>query len=169
MLHTAIEQGEWITFRYYAPKGETERKIEPYHLLFNWSSWYVWGWCETREDFRLFKLNRMSDLRYTGEKFEKRQAPLPNLSSEKVFPANFQVKARFAPECRWRLIEEYGKDSYREQPDGTLLLSVGFTDKENLFSWLLSFGEKAELLEPPELRQELANIGWEIWQKYYRV
>lgn len=169
MIHRAIEQGEWITFMYYAPKGEGRRRIEPYHLVFKWSSWYVWGWCEAREDYRLFKLNRMSELQYGGGTFEKRQAPLPDLSSERIFPVNYQVKILFTADCKWRLIEEYGKDSFKEQSDGKLLFVCGFTDKEEMFRWILTFGEKAELVEPAELRQELAQIGKKIWEKYRSV
>lgn len=62
-LHEAIAASRRISFRYYAPKGEFERTIEPYDLIFQWSSWYIWGWCTERKDFRLFKLNRMNGLR----------------------------------------------------------------------------------------------------------
>ena len=95
MIHAAIEGREWIKFMYFSPKGESLREIEPYHLVFQWSNWYLWGWCRDREDFRLFKLNRMSDLCYVGEKFERREVPIPDFSSEKVFPAEFQVKVLF--------------------------------------------------------------------------
>lgn len=166
MLHNAIERQELLVFTYFSPKGESEREIEPYHLIFQWSSWYVWGWCRCQKDFRLFKLNRMTELRYMGEKFEKREVPLPDLSTEKVFPHKFQVKAVFTPECKWRLIEEYGKDCYEEQSDGRLLFSFGFTERENLVSWILTFGDKAELLEPVFLREELLRIGEAIQKKY---
>lgn len=167
MIHAGIEQQEILAFTYYAPKGESQREIEPYHLVFQWSSWYVWGWCRKRQDFRLFKLNRLTDLHCTGEKFEKRNAPLPDLRTEKVFPENIQMKALFAPECKWRLIEEYGKDSFTRQKDGRLLFSAGFNDRENVISWILTFGEKAELLEPVELREELYKISKKM-KKMYR-
>lgn len=166
MLYDAIERQELLAFTYFSPKGESEREIEPYHLVFQWSSWYVWGWCRRQHDFRLFKLNRMTDLHDTGEKFEKREVPLPELSTEKVFPHKFQVKAIFTPECKWRLIEEYGKDCYEEQSDGRLLFSFGFTERENLVSWILTFGDKAELLEPVFMREELLRIGEAIQKKY---
>ena len=58
------------------------RTVEPYDLIFQWAGWYLWGWCRTREDFRLFKMNRMTELELSGS-FEKRPAPLPDLSQEK--------------------------------------------------------------------------------------
>ena len=85
--------------------------MEPCYLVFHWSAWYVWGWCRSREDFRLFKLNRMTDLT-TGEEFPPRAAPLPELEPERLFPAKYQVTVLFDPSCRWRLVEEYGADRF---------------------------------------------------------
>ncbi|WP_434311564.1 helix-turn-helix transcriptional regulator [Hominifimenecus sp. rT4P-3] len=167
-IHDAILTARKITFTYYAPKGEARRTVEPYDLVFQWSSWYVWGWCETRQDFRLFKLNRMSDMRTEGS-FEKRAAPLPDLSNERVFPNVYQVKARIKPEYKWRLVEEFGADSFSEQPDGTLLFSFGFTDKENIICWIASFGEGAELLEPVEFRSDMLAFAEGIRKHYLEL
>ncbi|MDO4332778.1 MAG: YafY family protein [Eubacteriales bacterium] len=166
LIHTAIERCQVISFRYFSSKGETVRYVEPYHILYQWSDWYVWGWCRERMDFRLFKLNRMDGVACTKEPFWKRLDSRPDLSAGRIFPANFWVKVRFAPECKWRLIEEYGKGSFSETEDGTLLFSGGFTNKENLISWILAFGDKAELLEPVQLREELGRIGEAIRLTY---
>lgn len=102
LIQNAIEQHRTIRFTYLSPKGESMRTVEPCHLVFHWSAWYVWGWCRSREDFRLFKLNRMTDLT-AGEGFPPRAAPLPDLEPERVFPAKYQVTVLFEPSCRWRL------------------------------------------------------------------
>ena len=164
-LHGAILSQETISFTYYAPGGKTERTIEPYDLVFQWASWYVWGWCHYRQDFRLFKLNRMTDLRI-GKYFEKRQAPLPDLSQERVFPNVWQVKARIHPDYQWRLVEEFGLDSFEAEEDGSLLFSFGFSDKRSIICWIASFGEGAELLEPSELRREIVAFAEGIRNKY---
>ena len=77
-----------------------------------------------------------------------------------------EVKALFTSECKWRLIEEFGRESFTEQEDGSLLFSFGFTDRENLLNWVLTFGNKVELLEPVEVRKELLQIGEAIQKKY---
>ena len=164
-LHEAIENSRLVSFSYHAPSGESSRLVEPYDLIFQWAGWYLWGWCRTREDFRLFKLNRMTELADAGS-FEKRPASLPDLSQERVFPHVFQVKARIEPEYRWRLIEEYGADSFQEQEDGSLLFTFGFTDKTGIVGWIASFGGGAELLEPEELRRDLAQFGEKIRKRH---
>lgn len=165
LLHQAIHSGQKVSFTYFAPKGESRRSVEPYDLIFQWASWYLWGWCESRKDFRLFKLMRMTDLQ-AGSAFEKRAAPLPDLSSERVFPHVYQVKARIQPEFKWRLVEEYGPDCFTTEPDGTLLFSFGFTDRTNIVGWIVSFGGGAELLEPAEFRKDVLAFAEEIRKRY---
>lgn len=165
LLHQAILFTKKVSFAYHAPKGDSKRLIEPYDLLFQWSSWYVWGFCLKRQDFRLFKLNRMTELK-TEDVFEKRTAPLPDLSPEKIFPAAYQVSIRIEAVHKWRLLEEYGPYSYEEQPDGSLLVNTEFTDKNSMICWIASFGEGAELLEPIELRKELLDFAEQIAKKY---
>lgn len=155
LIRGAIDRGNEISFTYYSQKGESVRRIEPYYLIFRWSSWYVWGWCTKREDFRLFKLNRMEKVEMSGHTFVKRQASAPDLSEERIFSGGIKVKALFEPECKWRLIEEFGTGSFTLQEDGKLLFCADYTDRENLITWLLSFRDKAELLEPEEIRTEL--------------
>ena len=73
LIQRAIEEHHTIRFTYFSPKEESIRTVEPYYLVFHWSAWYVWGWCLVREDFRLFKLNRMTEL-VSGEPFPPRRA-----------------------------------------------------------------------------------------------
>jgi predicted DNA-binding transcriptional regulator YafY len=165
LLHNAILSGHKVSFMYFSPKGESKRIVEPYDLIFQWAGWYLWGWCEKREDFRLFKLGRMTEL-HTEELFEKRAVPLPDFSVEKIFPYQYQVKAIIQPEFKWRLVEEYGPESFEARPDGTLLFSFGFMDKASIVGWISSFGDGAELLEPVEFRQDVLNFAEGIRKKY---
>ena len=166
-IHSAIRQHITIRFTYFSPKETAVRTIEPYDLVFQWSSWYVWGWCQTRQDFRLFKLNRMTDL-VPGEPFTPRPAPPPDLSAERIFPAKYQVTVLFDPACRWRLVEEYGPDSFTAQPDGRLRFTWGFPDADSIISWVLTFGEGAELTGPEELRQRLADLTATLARRYQK-
>lgn len=166
LIRIAIEKSRELEFIYYSPKDESLRCIEPYYLIFQWSSWYVWGWCRKREDFRLFKLNRMEKMRLTEQPFVKRKAPMPDLSNERIFPGGIKVKALFEPECKWRLIEEFGMDCFQEMEDGRLLFQADYTDVENLISWLLTFGDKAVLLEPLEVRKKIVDIAKSMQEKY---
>ena len=166
LIREGVDTSRKLEFIYYAPRGESERRIEPYYLIFRWSNWYVWGWCEEKEDFRLFKLNRMDKLCLLQEKYEKRQVPLPDLGNEQIFPGGIRVKVLFEADCKWRLVEEFGAECFVEQEDGRLLFHADYTNKEELLTWLLTFREKAELLEPENLREEMKKTLRMTLRKY---
>ena len=176
VIQDAIENRKLLTFMYFAPSGESNRIIEPYYVVFKWSSWYVWGRkgssgdlpcadrsgterCLKRGDFRLFKLNRMDKVAISDTEFACREVPMPDLSNERIFPGGIMVKALFAPEVKWRLVEEFGPHCYTETEGGKLLFSADYTDMENLLAWILTFGEKAEVLEPKEVRESLLKVA----------
>ena len=166
-IQEAIGQHRTICFSYFSPKEESVRTVEPYYLVFHWSTWYVWGWCRMRKNFRLFKLNRMTDLTM-GEAFVPRCAPLPDLAPERIFPAKYQVTVLFDPTCRWRLVEEYGADRFSVELDGRLRFTGDFPDADSALSWVLTFGDKAELLEPEELREQLGELTKTLANRYRR-
>ena len=72
VIQNAIENRHTIQFMYYAPSGDSNRRIEPYYLVFRWSSWYVWGWCLDREDYRLFKSRPLEVPAQTGAPIQRR-------------------------------------------------------------------------------------------------
>ncbi|MCR5228323.1 MAG: YafY family transcriptional regulator [Eubacterium sp.] len=165
-LQDAIGERHLVKFRYYAPSGESNRTIEPYYLIFRWSSWYLWGWCLKKKDFRLFKLSRMDKVKKTEKSFECREVSVPDLSNEKLFPGGIKVKALFEPDQKWRLVEEFGPSCFTEQDDGKLLFTADYTDMDNLINWLLTFGDKAEVLEPKEARERLARLVQKMTKIY---
>lgn len=95
MIQDAIEERKLLSFDYYAPKGESKRTIEPYYLVFQWSSWYVWGWCIQKQDFRLFKLNRMDCLFKTKEAFTAKMFHFQIYQQKKYSLLKFKSKHFF--------------------------------------------------------------------------
>lgn len=159
LIRSAIDSKRELEFIYYSPRGETKREVEPYYLIFKWASWYVWGWCKVRRDFRMFKLNRMEQLSLSESLFESRSCPLPDLRDSTVFSGGMEVKALFRPEYKWKLVEEYGGNCYTEQEDGRLLFQTNtFANKDYLIDWIFSFRDGVELIEPEEVRIEIKEV-----------
>ena len=166
LIRTAIENSEKISFRYYAPNGESFRVIEPYHVIFQWSGWYVWGFCTTRQDYRLFKLSRLCELKNTGEKREQRD--VPPYKSERLWHLDGQITAtvRFDESVKWRVLDEYGMEIPKFNEDGSSEITHTWSNKQSFFGFVLSFGDKAEIISPPELRKEFAELVKNISNKY---
>jgi predicted DNA-binding transcriptional regulator YafY len=168
LIKEAIGSKQLIAFDYYYSKGTTRRKIEPYLITFRWSGWYVFGFCTKRQDFRAFKLNRLWALTVTGERFTGREIPDGKLTIGMHEDEN-EITVLFDGSVRYRLIEDYGFECFTEQDDGTLLFHIGYSNKDYILSWLLAFGDKATVLEPPELAGELRRIAERMIENYQRT
>jgi len=153
LIKQAIQNRKVLSFRYYYNKGEDWRTIEPYRLVFRWSSWYVFGYCLDRNAYRLFKLHRLWDLQCTEMYFAERTIPEDELDFERHFSSEgIRLKAEFCESEKYRLIEEYGVECYSVAEGGKLLFECDFIDYDNMREWIFSFGDKVRVLGPEQLR-----------------
>ena len=158
-LRQAIRARKIVSFDYYSERGKETRRIEPYRVAFQWTSWYVLGYCLERGDFRMFKLARLWELCSCDESFAPRPIPKEALDFNARFPDQTRYRALFHPSARHLLIEAYGPNCYEETPEGMLLFENGYTQKAYTLSWLLGFGDKVRVLSPQSLADELLQTA----------
>ena len=80
---------------YYSGSGYRHRTAEPYKLIFKEENWYLLAYADTKDAFRLFKLNRMTDLKATREHFvEQEDYEIPALRSDFSNEGGCLVKVR---------------------------------------------------------------------------
>lgn len=166
LIRNAVDSREKIAFTYYSPSGETHREIEPYHLIFQWSGWYVWGYCCLRRDWRMFKLTRLDKLICTGEKCPQREVPQYSCDTLRHTRGETQALVRFDKSVKWRVIDEFGHGYGKYDDEGNILLRFTWSDVPSLFQYLLTFGDKAEIIEPSEYRKDFSELLKKIWDKY---
>ena len=158
LIKAAIENEEKISFNYFSPERESFRIIEPYHLVYQWSGWYVWGYCTEREDFRLFKLTRMTSLESTGEKRVPREVPVYTCDKLRHIKGDIRAVIRFDSSQKWRLIDEFGVNMLKYEEDGSIILDNTWSDPSALYRHVLTFGDSAEILEPEEYRRGFSEM-----------
>lgn len=140
--------------------------MNPYLIVFKWSHWYICGYDNKKQDMRMFKFNRLWDLMITEELFEIEDIPENQYDFNHFFTDDIKVVVLFDKSVEYQLIEEYGRDCYQIQEDGNLLFKFAFTNKDYLLSWILSFGDRAELIQPKEYRHDLKEKGEFLFKKY---
>lgn len=80
VLAEAITQQEPVSFTYSNAAGErTERRVDPYRQIHHLLRWYLLAWDLQRDDWRVFRLDRITDVVRVGGLFEAR--PLPTESA----------------------------------------------------------------------------------------
>lgn len=166
LIRNAMDSRLKIRFTYFSPTGESSREVEPYHLIFQWSSWYVWGYCCMRDDYRMFKLTRLTDLECTGEPCELREVPEYTCDKLRHTKGEIEVTAKFDKSLKWRIIDEFGTELPRFDENGDILLTFTWSDIPSFYRYILSFGDKAEILYPKEYRRDFRELIKNISEKY---
>lgn len=159
LLREAISAHQLVAFDYYSERGLTVRTVEPYLILFKWTSWYLLGYCRNRDAFRLFKLNRLWHYRTTDESFLPRTLPAEELAVDDYFVGGHEITILFDRSVEHLVVEEYGPDSYAITGDDQLRLAVRYVNKDYILSWVLSFGDRAQVVSPAELANEVRDMA----------
>lgn len=168
-IRRAVKETRRIVFHYYYAKGEADKLVEPYRVVFRWGDWYVFGFYPAREDFRLYKLRRLWNLNVTDEFFTPREVPPekePNRSRTESMTDDYIVTAVYEPAVKYRLVEEYGPASFITREDGKLYTEWGFSTPEDALRWLLSFGVDVQVTAPPEMVKKMRSAIKKMKKRY---
>lgn len=166
LIRQAVHQQRFIEFDYYYEKGDTHRRIEPYLVIFQWTDWYVFGYCIERQGWRMFKLTRLWKLQLCRETYILREIPSEKREFASCFQDDKKLVALFDPSAKYKLIESYGLDCFTETEDGRLRLEINYTNREYTINWLLGFGHRAKVIEPAHMADEIKSIAEGIIQNY---
>ena len=164
----AIDERRVTTIEYHSLKSEAPRSIviEPLGLIYHEGVIYLVAVSKEYSEIRHYKIDRLSgvdpsnDRFVPPESFELKQhlshtlgVYAPN-SGEQVRT----VRIRFAPEAARYICEHRWHESQQleVQSDGSLICSLELASLREVESWILSFGPRAEALEPVELRESIA-------------
>lgn len=75
-LATAQRDHTLVRFRYRKPSGDlSSREVEPARLMTQGRDWYLQAFDRGRDEWRTFRLDRMSDLHVTTWRFTPREVP----------------------------------------------------------------------------------------------
>lgn len=165
-IRGAIGERHCISFHYYYNKGEADKLVEPYLIVFKWSDWYVFGFCRERQDFRLYKLRRLWQLEITEETYEERNIPEEKKHFGSQMTDDYIITAIYDPSVKYKLVEEYGPESFAVMEDGRLYTEWGFTDPEEAVYRFLGFGDKVTVTGPPEIVEKMRTTIQKTAEKY---
>ena len=166
LIKNAIFNQYTITFSYFAREGNySNRTIEPIKLIFKNKDWYLYGFCLLRNDFRFFKLTRIKDLEISSDTFRRAVENIPKVETV-IKNKNFiHAKLKFSPKVAFRVYDEF-TDNVSKDNQGNLYVNIDLPDNETLFSYILSFGDNVEILEPDYLRHSMKEKLALMLEKY---
>jgi proteasome accessory factor C len=153
----AARQKLRITYQGGSRAAASERTIRPYALVIASGSWYVIAFCESKNGVRSFRLDRVVAVADLQDAYE-----IPatfsvdeHLNDRKVLRVGQlpRLRVRYSPRvARW--IAE--REGVKVDADGSLTLDHPLSDVQWGVRHVLQYGPDAEVLEPPEVREEIA-------------
>lgn len=155
LLKKAIQDRYQIQFQYYNSTGEfSERGCYPLKLIYKDKAWYLSAFCLKRKDIRLFRISRMRKLELTDQHFEeilREEQPSSSMPPENHL---VEMELSFSKEMAYRVYDSFDEDVITQLGE-KLIVKVAMPEDEWLYGFLMSFGDKLTVLEPPYLKEEL--------------
>lgn len=167
-----------IAYRSLPAEKSTERVIEPYYIepAAPGHASYVVGYCHLKNAIRTFKMERIESAELTAEHYT---IP-PDFDANEFFGSSWgivvegevkTIRLRIEDPEIVRIMEEtiwHPSQVLDRQKDGSMIMTLRVTDTVDLFSWILRWGEKIEVLEPAELREEVLETAKAMVEVYQR-
>lgn len=170
-ISAAIRAREVLRLDYADPRSDAAaplgppRRVEPHHLVSAHGRWYVVGWDLDRDDWRLFRADRLDLRTPNGPRFAPREVPGGDVAA--YVAARFQGSAD-GPPCRGTLVLHRPASDVRPFAGDGIVEDVG-PDRCRLtarsWSWvalaaeLNRFDTDVEVVGPPELTQAFARLA----------
>ncbi|WP_235022962.1 helix-turn-helix transcriptional regulator [Listeria monocytogenes] len=168
IIKVALQENKLLTFEYIAHQGnKTVRIVEPYQLVMKSSHWYLYGYCQNRNDFRLFRLSRMSGLKILEDTFTLRDFRKPQLEMEDIVAVmQIEIKIRIHQSIIDRVLDYCSYENFYPNGEEHYIVSFPFIENEYHYDILLSFGDKCECLEPLHIREKMKRRIYDIVSIY---
>ena len=165
IIKEAIFQKRVISFCYFSGKGNKEkRSVKPIRLVFKSKSWYLYSFCLLRNDYRFFKLTRIKELEMLSETFTQDFTPT-KIEKQIQVENTVAVKLKFDRQAAFRVYDEF-TDSITEDSQGNLYAQINLPDNEVLYSYVMSFSDSVEIIEPQSIREQMKKRLQKMQEKY---
>lgn len=157
ILKQALNDKKLISFNYSNVKGkETIRIVEIYQLILKGNNWYCYCFCKERNDFRMFKITRISNLKILNETFPVRKFTKPQLSfKDEISSIQSEVIIRIDKSIKDDVLNYCPIENFHREDNKNFIVNFPFVDNDYYLNIILGFGDKAECLAPIDIRNKL--------------
>lgn len=145
-IKEAILNKKVVEITYFNSYGEENiRQVEPLQIWFKDKSWYIKAFCRLKQDYRIFKIARIRDIKILDEHFER---DLPVEKEEKTKFKVISLKLEISKEMAYRVYDEFEKENINKNENGDFIVEVEYPENEWVYGYILSFGEYVKVLSP---------------------
>lgn len=165
MIKTAIINKNQIEFTYYNSNGnKSKRIVEPLQIWFKDKSWYLISYCRNKQDYRIFKIARIKEMKILEEHFERE---LPKEKKEEKYKfKSILLELEISIEMAYRVYDEFENEEIIKKEDDNFIVKVEYPDNEWVYGYILSFGEYIKVLSPERAKRVIKDKLEKTLKKY---
>lgn len=158
-IRQAITQTRLLTIAYRNYDSvASKRQIEPMSLVFKNYTWYLYAYCLLKEDYRLFRVSRISDYQIDEQLFERREKSYHEMMAlENEQNEMIELVLKVSPMMKSRVEDIFKEEDIRVLETGEFYIKSIMPQQDWLYSLIFSFGEHIEVLSPKDLRDSIAS------------
>ncbi|MDB5024005.1 MAG: YafY family transcriptional regulator [Mucilaginibacter sp.] len=170
LILKGIAQKNVLAINYFAAhtQQKSERCIEPVGVFYQDHYWHLIAWCRLREDYRDFRLDRISGISLSSEQFESQHPNLKDFISRSAQEKNLQaVVIRVEKKVLPYINEQKYYNGYVSEQEIDGMIEITFLTEflEGFVRWLMMYGDMAEVITPANLRERVKVLSGIIHQK----
>ncbi|MCG8670087.1 MAG: YafY family transcriptional regulator [Pseudomonadales bacterium] len=172
-IQKAIVFSHTLQIEYYAHYRQQsgQRTIEPIGLYYYSRHWHLIAWCQTRDDYRDFRLDRIQTLAVTSDHFNRRsRASLTEYIEGLTEPQDLHAITLHVDRQIAQFMQNqkfyYGYVSEEIINDDWIEMSFLVPELEYFARWLLSYTDAIKIIEPSALNDEMARLIKELALHY---
>lgn len=172
MLQTAVIEKRTVAFKYTNNNNNETRihSVEPIAVIYRWYAWYLLAYSKTKNDYRTYKLVRMSNLEITDQPFVKKHetADIILKNTDKTDSRQYiDVLIKCKEVSKSRVIEYLNGTIIEEFSNGDTLMKLTVVENEHFWiGTLLSLSDNVEVIAPEEVRKRLLESAEKIISLY---
>jgi predicted DNA-binding transcriptional regulator YafY len=159
------QQAVQVQYRSLNTGKATERVIDPYHLANLHGEWYVFGWCHEKKTLRQFGIPQIHKAVLLTKTFKLPDTFDPRKLLSHAFRRQvlgekmYKVKLRFDKSVAARVMERqwHPRQKIKSLANGAVELTFQTSGLFEVSRWVLSWGQKVSVLQPPSLRALVAR------------
>ena len=161
-----------ITYNSFHEQTTLQLEVEPVRLLFLGRAWYLRAWSDQHRQVRTFKLLRIQELTVLNRTFDTRHPtddkPFGNAWSMIPEGVEHDVHVRFSAKVAGNVAEVRWHANQRTSmnPDGTMDFFVRVDGLGEIAWWILGYGDQAEAIGPPALREKIRDVAQTMVRMY---
>lgn len=165
LIKQAILKKQVLVIQYYGTYPK-EREICPIQMLYKSKDWYVYTYCRYRNDYRTFKLNRILSIEEKNEFFNDDKNTLWKADKQTLTKNTVHIRLLFSSKVGYKVFDDFAVETVQMQDDGDFLVETDVPDGDWIYSYLLSYGDAVEVIEPMNVIQGLREVAKSVYEKY---